>query len=155
MSAQESMEHAEHAELDIGDADLPIDAAVHHRLVDTDRQPRSRPRHADKTEDAACAVKVLCGRRAFVFRQQLLGQLVTGKVLADQLPFFGGSGKHCAAAVDDKDLRPRTLCRTAASSPIHRRSRDATTTDVVATPPSFITGNVTTTPGMPLTRLMR
>ena len=34
---------------------------------------------------------------------------MTGKVLA---LLFGGSGKHCAAAVDDKDLCPRTLGRT-------------------------------------------
>jgi hypothetical protein len=38
---------------------------------------------------------------------------------------------------------------------IQRRSRDATITDVVTTPPSFITGNVAITPGTPLTRLMR
>src|SRR6516164_739505 len=65
-----------------------------------------------KPEDAACALKVSCGRRAFVFRQQFLGQLVTSKVLADELLLFSGSGKHCATAVDDKNLCPRTLCRT-------------------------------------------
>ena len=129
---------------------------MHHRLVDADREPRFGPWHADETEDAACAVKVSCGRRAFVFRQQFLGQLVTSKVLADELLLFSGSGKHCATAVDDKNLCPRTCAALAASSPIHRRSRDATITDVVTPPPpSFITGNVAITPGTPLTRLMR
>ena len=104
-------EHAEHAELDIGDADFPIDAAVHHRLVNADREPRVRPRHADKAEDTPCAIKVLGRRRAFVLCQQFLGQLVTCKIFADELLVLGGSGQHGAAAIDDKDLSPRTLRR--------------------------------------------
>jgi len=90
--------------LHIGDADFAVDAAVHHRLVDADREPRVGPRHADEAEDALRAVIVARRRRAFVLGQQFLGQLVTGKVLADEVLLAGGRGKHRAAAVDHDHL---------------------------------------------------
>jgi hypothetical protein len=42
-----------------------------------------------------------------VLRQQFLGEAVTGKIFADKLLGFGGSGQHGAAIVDHQHLGTR------------------------------------------------
>ena len=53
----EQNEQAEHDELQIGDIDLVIDAGMHGALVETDGEPRLRPRHAHIGENPLDAVE--------------------------------------------------------------------------------------------------
>jgi hypothetical protein len=101
---REKNEHAEYAELHISDRDFPIDPAVHCRLADAKCEPRLCVRHADETEDALRSVEVDRRRRAFVFRQQFLGQAVTGEIFADETFRIGRSGHHRTATVDHQHL---------------------------------------------------
>ena len=97
-------------ELQIGDADLAVDAAVHGVLIEADGKPRLRPRHADIGEDAPHAVEARrsssCLRR---WRACRCARACVGKALADRLLLVGRTGDQRAAAVDQHDRSAGTL----------------------------------------------
>ncbi len=95
--------HAEHAKLHVRDADLPVDAAMHDRFIEADREPRLRPRHADESEDAADAVEAGRRYRALVIGQHVVRQSVRRESFADISRLIGRSANERATAVDECD----------------------------------------------------
>ena len=65
----------EQHELQIGDVEFAVDAALHGALVEADGKPRLRPRHAHIGEDAPDAVEARAGHRAFVAREHVVRQI--------------------------------------------------------------------------------
>ena len=78
-------QHAEQRELQIGDTDFAVDAAVHDAFVEADRKPRIGPRHAHEREQTRQSVEARGRRGAFIALLHGADERLAGEVATDQV----------------------------------------------------------------------
>ena len=147
-------EHAEQRELQIGDADFAVDAAVHGLLIEADGKPRLRPGHADISEDAPDAVEARGRHRAFVVCEHVLHQACPAKRLPIRFVLSAEAATSVPLPSISSTEAPERCAAVAARSPIHCRLIDARTTPLTE-PSSLMAGKVANRLGIWCIRLIR